>query len=59
MEIFQEIQDLDSFGHSIAADEEDLNTFDEPFLTNDLDNKTFLISNNQVSTNIHIIGNSN
>ncbi|XP_025408745.1 transcriptional activator cubitus interruptus-like isoform X2 [Sipha flava] len=43
-----EIQDLDSFGHTVTADVEDLYTFNIPFLTNDQDDESFLVSDNQV-----------
>lgn len=46
--VFQEIQDLDSFGHTVTVDEEDLYTFNVPFLTNDQVNKSFIVSDNQV-----------
>ncbi|XP_025202311.1 transcriptional activator GLI3-like [Melanaphis sacchari] len=40
------VQEFDSFGHTIIADEEVC--FDMPFLTNDSVNKSFLASDNQV-----------
>lgn len=46
--VFQEIQDLDSFGHTVTVDEEDLYTFNVPFLTNDQVNESFIVSDNQV-----------
>jgi len=48
--IFQEVQDFDSFGHTIIADEEV--GFDIPFLTNDPVDKSFLASDNQVRLDI-------
>jgi len=48
--IFQEVQDFDSFGHTIIADEEVC--FDIPFLMNDQDDKSLLPSDNQVCTDI-------
>lgn len=47
--VFQEIHDLDSFGHTITPDEEDFSTFDVPLLTNDQVDEAFHSSNNQVS----------
>lgn len=44
--MFQDIQDLDSFGHTVTVDEEDLYTFNVPF--NDQVGESFLVSDNQV-----------
>lgn len=44
---------MDSFGHTINAHDEDLNTFaDVPFLTNDQVDKEFFSSDNQVRLKI-------
>jgi len=51
--ILQEVQDFDSFGHTIIADEEVC--FDIPFLTNDQVEKSFLPSDNQVRIDIKIV----
>lgn len=51
--IFQEVQDFDSFGHTIIADEEVC--FDIPFLTNDPVEKSFLPSDNQVCKDFKIV----
>lgn len=50
--ILQETHDLDSFGHTVTVDEEDLNAFEVPFLTNDLADNNFLASDNQVCLDI-------
>lgn len=53
--MFQDIHDLDSFGHAIIVKEEDLGTYDVPFLTNDQVDKVFLASENQVCYYIYFI----
>lgn len=52
IKLFQDIQNLDSFGHTITTDEGDLNTFDVPFVTNDHVDDSFLVSDNQVCLDI-------